>query len=255
MSKSIQLRSKTYIVEQWPLICAPLVARELPELLGQAKLLETKAPDLVEWRIDFFNALNDTAAMLEALRQLRQLLGEIPLLVTRRSIHEGGEPITLDEGALVELYQAMVETGYVDMLDYELSQPEKHWQQVKQLCEQQAIPLIGSYHNFAETPATDELVDRFVQAAEAGADIAKVAVMPVQREDVLRLLMATSQADSQLTIPVISMSMARLGLTTRLVGAEFGSCLTFAVGDNASAPGQVPIAEVRSLIEILHSHS
>jgi len=75
--------------------------------------------------------------------------------------------------------------------------------------------------------------------------------MPRSNEDVFALLAATSRASRELTIPVVSMAMAAMGATSRTNGWLFGSAMTFAVGASPSAPGQMPIEDVRSVIEAL----
>jgi 3-dehydroquinate dehydratase-1 len=74
--------------------------------------------------------------------------------------------------------------------------------------------------------------------------VAKVAAMPRDREDVITLLAATAIAEAKARIPLISMSMGPLGVATRMVGGVFGSSLSFAIGEGASAPGQMPIADL-----------
>ena len=106
-------------------------------------------------------------------------------------------------------------------------------------------------HGFQRTPADGELDARFSQAHALDADVAKVAVMPQSMDDVHRLLGATLRASQRLPIPVISMSMGGLGAVTRLAGGAFGSALTFAVGSAPSAPGQIPIADVRTAVAVL----
>ena len=55
----------------------------------------------------------------------------------------------------------------------------------------------------------------------------------------------------ELQIPIISMSMGPYGSLTRMFGFAFGSALTFAVGQSSSAPGQVPIEDLRVVLEIV----
>jgi 3-dehydroquinate dehydratase-1 len=69
--------------------------------------------------------------------------------------------------------------------------------------------------------------------------------------DVLTLLAATAQADAKGRIPLISMAMGPLGSVTRMVGGVFGSSLSFAVGDTASAPGQIPIADLAAVYAVI----
>ena len=85
-----------------------------------------------------------------------------------------------------------------------------------------------------------------------GADIAKVAVMPENNRDVLALMSATDRARTTLVrVPIITMSMGPLGAVTRLAGGQFGSDITFAAGAVSSAPGQLAIADVRMVMDIL----
>jgi 3-dehydroquinate dehydratase-1 len=103
-----------------------------------------------------------------------------------------------------------------------------------------------SYHNFDETPDEAFILDRLVTAGKLGADVAKVAVMPKSYKDVLTLLSATYTARTErLDIPIITMSMGAEGGITRIAGGLFGSDLTFALGKASSAPGQIPIDDLR----------
>ncbi|MDR3562432.1 MAG: type I 3-dehydroquinate dehydratase, partial [Negativicutes bacterium] len=101
------------------------------------------------------------------------------------------------------------------------------------------------------TPQREELAAKFNEAERYGLDVAKVAVMPEKLEDVLTLLAATLEAKQRLKIPLISMSMGGYGAITRMMGGVFGSSLTFAVGQSASAPGQVPIDDLRTVLDIV----
>ena len=47
------------------------------------------------------------------------------------------------------------------------------------------------------------------------------------------------------------MSMGGYGALTRLFGWTFGSAMSFVVGAGISAPGQVPIADMNAVLEIM----
>jgi 3-dehydroquinate dehydratase-1 len=51
------------------------------------------------------------------------------------------------------------------------------------------------------------------------------------------------------------MSMAGYGAVTRLCGGAFGSAMTFAIGQSASAPGQMPIEDLAAGLAILRKAS
>ncbi len=110
------------------------------------------------------------------------------------------------------------------------------------------VPVVASHHNFESTDSSERLLKTFAVMSEAGADVAKVAMMPQTPADVLRLLEATAAADASLPVPVLGIAMGLLGRTSRIMGADFGSCATFAQIGRASAPGQI---EASVLAEIL----
>ena len=251
MTRPLMVRGRSVGAGQEPLVCTPLVGRDEAALLGELAAVVAKGPDLIEWRVDFFTGIADTARVVALAQQMRVGAAGIPIIFTRRSIREGGEAIALDEAQVLALYVAVSGTGCVDFIDYELSAPAEHFAQAVALARAHGIPLIASFHNFVSTPPADEIVAKFVAMEAAGADIAKVAVMPQGPEDVLTLLRATLDGQRRVTLPIISMSMGPYGSLSRLFGWVFGSSVSFAVGQKASAPGQVPIEDLRCVTRIL----
>jgi len=220
-------------------------------LLAEATAVAAKKPDLLEWRVDFFEGIADTRAVVELTRRLHEASGGLPLLFTRRSTSEGGETIPISETQVVALYEAVCAGGQVDLADFELFSDAAHVAEVRAFTRKCDVALVLSSHDFARTPVLEDLCERFAQAERMGADVAKVAAMPRDMADVLTLLDATLRASRSGNIPVVSMSMAGYGSISRACGWAFGSAMTFAVGENASAPGQMPIADVRAALQIL----
>ena len=234
-----------------PLICTPLVGRSRERILAEAASVVAKKPDVIEWRVDFFEGIGDTAAVLDVARALRTAAGELPIIFTRRSTKEGGESIAIGDEEVVRLYDAVGESRLVDFIDFEMGNDPEHVRRVRESTRAHETRLILSYHNFGYTPGREFLVQRFLEAERLGADVAKVAVMPRDRTDVLTLLAATAEADTKGGIPLISMAMGPLGSVTRMIGGVFGSSLSFAVGEAASAPGQIPIADLNAVYDII----
>ncbi len=250
-SKVIETRGKKFGAET-PLICTPLVGRTRERVLAEAASVVGKKPDIIEWRVDFFAAIGDTGAVVDTARALREAAGTLPSICTRRSIKEGGERIAIGDAEVVELYEAVAASRLVDFIDFEMGNEPEHIRRVRDSARGYETRLILSYHNFGYTPGREYLVQRFLEAERLGADVAKVAVMPRDRMDVLTLLAATAEADAKGRIPLISMSMGPLGSVTRMIGGLFGSSLSFAVGEAASAPGQIPIADLAAVYDIIH---
>ncbi len=83
------------------------------------------------------------------------------------------------------------------------------------------------------------------------ADIPKIALMPQSTSDVLTLLAATLEMQEQYADrPIITMSMAKTGVISRLVGEVFGSAATFGAVKKASAPGQISVNDLRTVLTI-----
>jgi 3-dehydroquinate dehydratase I len=249
--KPITLAGRALAGGRLPAVCAPLVARSSEALGVETAAVAAKQPDLLEWRVDFFDAIGDTAEVLRAAAAVRAASAGIPILFTRRAQREGGQPIPLAEPQVLALYEAVAASGCVDAMDFEMGNDAAHVEQVRALTRHHRLALVLSFHDFQRTPADADLRERFAQAGRLGADVAKVAVMPQSTQDVYRLLGATLAASRTLSIPVISMSMGGLGAVSRLCGGVFGSALTFAVGAAASAPGQIAIEDVRATLAVL----
>ena len=229
-----------------PLVCLPLVADDAAALMAQAETVVALKPDLVEWRVDKFQELQSPEPVMAALPALRRALGEIPVIFTCRIVTEGGfQPIDADTRLAIDL--AAIASGQIDVIDAELANDPAMIAAIRDACRQSGVKLILSSHDFEKTPEAAAIVEKLCQAEALGADIAKVAAMPQTHQDVLTLLEATYVARrGAVKIPIITMSMAGLGAVSRVAGGLFGADVTFAVGAESSAPGQIPIADLRA---------
>ena len=135
----------------------------------------------------------------------------------------------MTEAQVIALYTAVCESKSIDLIDYEMANDAANIVQVRAAAKANGIKLVLSFHNFSYTPGPETLAAKFLTADQLGADVAKVAVMPRDLDDVLTLLSATREASKKLRIPLISMSMGPCGSLTRLFGWTFGSALTLSL--------------------------
>ncbi len=235
-------------------VIVPITGGTSAELVAQAAALAPHDLDVVEWRVDFLDVAKQPDAVLEAGRRIVEVLRGRPVLFTFRTKAEGGAQ-AIEPDAFVALHLAVIESGLVDAVDVELSFDSAAADQVIAAAHARGVAVVGSSHDFHSTPATDEMVARLVAMQERGCDIAKIAVMPLDPGDVLRLLQATwimtSRHDAT---PVLTMAMAGLGVVTRLAAQSFGSCATFAMVGRASAPGQVPVEELQPILRLIDAN-
>lgn len=234
-----------------PLICVPIVARDEQALSDQARKSIAGGPDIIEWRVDFFEQAEKTDRLKKALRILGQTIGTIPLIFTCRSFDEGGAR-EISRQDRVSIIETALSTGVPDFIDIELSSGAEAVGKVVAAAGKNNVHTILSFHDFHKTPSREFIKEKLYDAQQAGGSIAKVAVMPQSAEDILTLLEANVEArKGPVEIPIITMAMGKIGVITRMAGWLFGSDVTFAVGDRASAPGQIPIEQLRKGIEIL----
>ena len=250
-TKLIRVNGKPLGNGNLPIIITPLVGKTLSAILDEVAAIVPKAPDLLEWRIDFFDAIGDSKAVIETALAIRKASNGIPVLLTRRNATEGGQPLSIDEPAVVAMYTAVCQAKCVELIDYELSNDPADLKSLREVSKANGIGLIMSYHNFQMTPDAATLDGKFAEAARLGADVAKVAVMPQNDRDVLDLLAATSRAREAIDLPLISMSMGGVGSISRIMGWVYGSAATFAVGKSSSAPGQIAIEDLRTTLAIV----
>jgi len=232
-----------------PYICTPLTGKNREEILSELETIIPKQPDLIEWRVDFLEEIHNTEHVL-ALADEISSTSCIPLLFTIRSEKEGGEKISLSEEEKIVLLNEVCKSPDIDIIDFEVSNHPEHIKKLRNKSKENNKKLILSYHNFDHTPVNTEILKHIFEAEFYEADIAKVAVMPKNKEDVLRLLDVTKEADEALDIPIVTMSMGSIGSLSRMMGWAFGSIITFGVGVQSSAPGQVPIDRLRQMIEM-----
>lgn len=235
-----------------PKICVPIVGVTREEILVAAENIKSTKADVVEWRVDWYENIFDFTKTEATMQALREVLGEMPILFTFRTSKEGGEK-AIETEAYVELNQNAAKTGLVDLVDVEAFTGDDVVKAVVEIAHENGVKVIASNHDFHKTPAKEEIVSRLRKMQELGADIPKIAVMPQNKKDVLTLLAATEEMVSEYADrPIITMSMSGTGVISRLCGEVFGSALTFGAVGKVSAPGQMRIEDLTTVLGLLH---
>lgn len=237
-----------------PKICIPVVKQTTGEILEYIGQIMELQPDIIELRMDWYEHIRDTEATQRLLEMVRQLAGETVLLFTIRTSNEGGE-LTVSVEEYMNLCRMACESGCIDLLDVEAFMDDHVLMEIAKFAHKKQVYVIGSNHDFEKTPPEDEITRRLEYMGQQGADIAKIAVMPRTEKDVVTLLQATTDYyDKGNTKPIVTMSMGGTGMISRLVGEIFGSAITFASGGEVSAPGQIQVDDVRTMLALLHKY-
>jgi 3-dehydroquinate dehydratase, type I len=240
------------IGEGKPKICVLVMGKSKEEVLKEAKKAVENSADLIEWRADrLIEREFDEDFHNDILSEMREIVGDMPIIYTFRTLLEGGKEIENEK--YKDLILSVANEGITDLIDVEIfSFKLKARDIIDEIHSFTDVKVIGSYHDFEGTPDTAELVYRLSVIDNCNADILKIATMPHKKKDVMRIMTATILTYTRPNPkPIISIAMGSMGRVTRLLGEFTGSSITFASIGKESAPGQMEINEVREILDRL----
>ncbi len=237
------------------LLCIPLCEKNKEALLESAKKAMNDYAsffDYVEWRLDIYESWKELDDVMGVVEQLSSIFIDKGLIVTIRTQEEGGQAKCSKEDYISHLL-ALASVPEIHYLDVQVfSDTISSIKACVNSIQRAGTKVIGSYHDFHKTPSNDEIIERFMTMQETGVDVAKMAVMPKESKDVLRFMQVVELINTQyVKLPVIAMSMGRLGASSRITGYLTGSVLSFASVTQASAPGQIHIEQMALIGEVL----
>ncbi len=189
--------------------------------------------DLIELRVDMFDNL--AIEHVEHIFRTAREKFKKPIIATVRDTKEGGQKWISDRSAI---YKAVI--PFADLIDIEINS-EELFSEISSHCANLRKLLIGSYHNFQETPDDDFLEQIISKGKGLGADIIKIAAYAKNADDMIRLLVFTHKHKHD---AVITMSVGDKGSPSRIVSPLFGSLFTYGYIRQPSAPGQLSVNEL-----------
>lgn len=200
-----------------------------------AKKAKQLGADILELRIDLLS--QNPQGVLEELKKLG-----LPIIITNRMADQGGSWQGSEEERIRDLLLLL---PLADAVDIELCARDRD--SVVNKARNSGKTVIISTHDFQKTPDNIVMDGIIRESLEAGADIAKLAVMPGSLVDVLRLLEVTLRAKG----PVCTIAMGATGKHSRIIAPVYGSVMTYGYVDTPTAPGQLRIDEMKKLLEML----
>lgn len=236
-----------------PCVCVPVMGKTKQEIVDEILALNKSEIDIIEWRVDVFAEYQNCNAIRDVLHAVAPLVEDKIFLYTFRTKAQGGQGVVTKE-ELEDIHELAAESDCVDLLDLEYFEEEYPMIKIRML-QEKGVKIVASHHDFVETPEREVMKMLLENMCAGNADIVKIAVMPQNEEDVLRLLSVTNEFYKENPdTPIISMSMGKLGMVSRLCGETFGSCVTFAANKESSAPGQMNMKKVIDIINFLHEN-
>lgn len=239
-----------------PEIIIPITDPTRDGIISRAEIFAGLDADMAEWRVDYFVGYEKEIVSL--VQELKQCLREKKLIVTLRTVSEGGE----ENGARFDYEKLLVDvaqSGAADYIDVEIQREPELVQRIITTAHNTGTKVIGSYHDFSQTPGEEEILKRLRKAKRLGADVGKFACMPAGekeqgRTDAQVLLAATERMKGEYPdFPLITMSMGEAGKVTRLYGGLYGSEASFGCAGTPSAPGQIELEEMKAVFDKIYA--
>ncbi len=218
------------------LICVPIIAGNTREALKKIAEAQLQA-DIMELRLDLMRSFDLEILLRSAIK---------PVIVTFRSEKEGG--MGRADYSVVESYLIRAAEKGASYIDVELGMPHEYRDRI--LKNRGNARAIISTHLIDSTPDYEELDRIYRESRGTGADVVKIVATARNWEDNFRILEIVKKARED-EAGIIAFCMGKMGRMSRIFSILMGGFLTFAsLGtDQESAPGQMPVDEMRAMIE------
>jgi 3-dehydroquinate dehydratase-1 len=232
------------------LSCIPLTGISMVEIESEIAEGMRQQCDYFEWRRDYFGIgdIISESQELENIMAICQKIGETGLIYTFRGKVEGGAGNWSDADRLRGI-KAAICSNLVDYVDVELVNSDSFHQEIMNALKAGQSGKILSSHNFNQTPEAQEITEIFSKMTEKHADVLKLAVKTETSLELQRLIKASLDFQTDRAMIVIGMGSA--GAVTRIAPEILGGSLSFAAGVKKTAPGQLEIAEISKLRDLL----
>lgn len=203
--------------------------------------------DVVEWRLDALKSVPTLPQLIEMQGVLAHVFHGAPQIWTLRTALEGGA-FTGSAKAYQAYIFTLLDVAPLDWIDLE-------WPRGRQLIHratEAGIRVIASKHFVDHTPPNETLDALYDDMATSGASILKIAVYAHSLDDTYRFMAWMRQKyQSAQAHPHIGMVMGPYGVMSRVMADTFGSLLTFGASTQVSAPGQMPVTDMKAMLQTL----
>ena len=220
-----------------------LIVSVMPRSLEEAQALDATRyldADIIEWRADYL----PKEAILQVAPAIFEKFAGRELVFTLRIRSEGGE-IDLSPEEYIHLIKEVAQLYQPDYIDFAYYSYKDVFEEMLDFPN-----LILSYHNFQETP--ENMMEILSELTSLNPKLVKVAVMAHTEQDVLDLMNYTRGFKTlNPEQEYVTISMGKVGKVSRITADVTGSSWSFASLDEASAPGQISLANMKKIREIL----
>lgn len=221
-----------------------LVVSIMPRTLEEAQQLDRlryDGADVIEWRADFL----DKNEILTVAPAVFEKFAGREILFTLRTRGEGGQ-IDLTSEEYLAIIQDIQSIYHPDYIDFEFYSHRDVFEEMLEFSN-----LVLSYHNFQETP--ENMMEILSELTSFSPKLVKVSVMAHNEQEVLDLMNYTRGFKTlNPEQDYVTISMGKVGKISRLTADLTGSSWSYASVGEESAPGQIPLENMRRIRELLN---
>ena len=218
-----------------PKICVSIATSDVQSLKEQVGRAIELGADFVEVRFDFVRP-EDLPAAVDTVRDAKGRA-----VFTLRSKAQGGR-FAGSEQDRIKWLKKLAEQRPM-LLDVELDTVKEN-DELADFFDESKTPILVSWHDFEETPPSDEIAD-ILSEMRIYSNYVKVVTTAKSIEDSLRLL---EIYEGTLGLNPVIFAMGEAGVISRIMCTLVGNApFTYASLDNAVAPGQLTVLQMKKL--------
>ncbi len=224
------------------------VGENTPDLMRKTLLKALKVSEYVEARLDFICAHNPNKNITKLLDALPKQELRKRIVCTIRTKQDGGKFTHTDKQRYDLLRIVAAYKPY--RLDVELD----HMQNDKKLAEDliaSKVSILASWHTFDHMPSTSVMHKKLQQMLKYTPHM-KIACMAQNTTESIKMLemykwLANKKNIKHKKTSLISFAMGSAGQLTRILCIQLGSPYTYVSLGEAMAPGQLSLADLKSI--------
>lgn len=221
-----------------PPICVSIMVTAIADACRRTKKAKRLGASLIELRLD---------RILKGDIQSLSRCSDLTKIATIRNASDGG----YYQGTEIKRREMLLSLASrnFDYIDIELSTPGAP-DLVKRIKETGSKVII-SHHDFTRTPKPERIEEIKKKQIAYGADVCKIVTKANLWKDNLVIFEFLSRTPR--TEKVVSFSMGRLGIPSRVLSPFFGGAFTYASldTDSKTAPWQLSIRQIREIYKVI----
>ncbi len=230
------------LIEKKICVSMPLVDEDLYCIENKIENLLKEDVSFIEFRFDFLKDFDNVELILEKITKYNK-----QSIYTLRPVTEGGKYAEDDSKRIILLKKLALARPMLLDLEYNIISTND---ELADFIDDNGIRTLISWHDFAITPNQEFLVD-LIDKMRVFSHFIKIVTTANTIEDTIRIMKLYKIIGSSLNL--IAFSMGELGIISRVLCNVVGdSPFTYATVENAIAPGQLTINQMKSIYSLFH---